>query len=473
MRILHYYWTQYDDNEKFGGGIRVYLENIIKCQKEKHEIYMLNSGVDYDLKIEPYIKLKKFERNVKQFSIFNSPMLAPSKCSFFMQKIYLEDESLYKVFLEFLKTYGPFDIIHFHSLEGLTLNVLKIREVLSKTKIIMTLHNYYPFCPQVNLWKNNIISCENFNRGKDCVSCMQYIPNSKLVKYSYLITHYLKILRCDKYSELLMEKIKFIYNKNKKYLSYKSKKNKKDVTSNLNLYYEKFRLKNVEYINEYIDTVCCVSNRVKVIAVKMGINPEKCKVMYIGTDFAEKQIKNVSYHIKNNKINIIYMGYMRKDKGFYFFIEALEKMSEKLAKKINITIAAKFDDMDALEKVNNLKNKFNSIKMYNGYSRTQIKNITKNINLGIVPVLWEDNLPQVAMELKSMGIPILASDRGGASELSSSEAFKFKAGNIEDFNKKIKNILDNPTLLDDYYKKHMELKTIREHINLLDDLYNK
>lgn len=471
MKILHYYWTQYDDKEKFGGGIRVYLENIIKYQKEIHEVYTLNSGIDYDLKRDPYIKLEKIREGIKQFSVFNSPMLAPSKCSFFNQKIYLKDKSLYKLFLEFLSIHGPFDVIHFHSLEGLTLSVLEIKNFLPKTKMIMTLHNYYPFCPQVNLWKNDNICCDDFNKGKDCMSCMPYVPNSKLVKYSYLITHYLKIIKCDKYSELLMKKVKCIYNKNKKILSSKNKK--KNIIDNLELYYKDFRIKNVDYINRYIDTICCVSNRVEVIATKMGIDPQKCEVMYIGTDFAENQEKKVSYHIENSKINIIYMGYMRKDKGFYFFIDALKNMPKELAKKINITIAAKFDDIDILDEINVLKKKFNYINLYNGYSRTQIKDITKNINLGIVPVLWEDNLPQVAMELKSMGIPVLASDRGGASELSSSEVFKFKAGNIEDFNRKIKNILDNPKILDDYYKKHIELKTIKEHSILLDELYSK
>lgn len=470
MKVLHYYWTQYDDTEKFGGGIRVYLKNIINYQKQKYEVYMLNSGVDYDFKSNTYIKSQNIEKNgIKQFSIFNSPMLAPSKCSFFRQDVYLDDEILYKIFSDFIKKYGPFDVIHFHSLEGLSLNVLKIKELFPQTKLILTLHNYYPFCPQVNLWKNDKETCDDFHEGKDCISCIPYVPNFKLVRYSYLITHYLKLIRCDKYSELLMKKIKLLYNKYKKYLSLKEKE--ENDCFDLNSYYNSFRLKNVDYINKYIDIVCCVSNKVKEIAIDKKIKFDKCRVIYIGTEFAKKQMKKLRYPMKNNELNVIYMGYMRKDKGFYFFIEALEKMSEKIAKKINVTIAARFDDMDILIRINKLKNKFNNINVYNGYTHEQIEKITQNINLGIVPVLWEDNLPQVAMELKSMGIPVLASDRGGASELSLSKFFKFEAGNINDFNEKISNILDSPEILNDYYAKQIELSTIEEHCDLLDELY--
>lgn len=469
MKILHYYWTQYDEMEKFGGGIRVYLKNIVSYQKKYNDIYTLNSGTEYDFKSNVHIKYNKSDDGIKQFSIFNSPMLAPSKCSFLNQKIYLEDKKLYKVFLDFIKENGPFDVIHFHSFEGLSLNVLRIKELYPKTKMILTLHNYYPFCPQVNLWKNEMENCNDFNEGKNCRKCISYIPNPKLVRYSYLMNYYLKKIKFDKYSKLLMKKIKYLYNKYKMILSIKNKKNK--IIYKENYYYKDFRLKNVEYINKYIDDVICVSNRVKEIAINMGIFSKKCKVLYIGTKFAEMQEKKLKNPINNDILNIIYMGYMRKDKGFYFFINALDKMSNDLAKKINVTIAAKFDDEKVLVIINKLKKKFNHISLYNGYSHEDIKEITKNINLGIVPVLWEDNLPQVAMELKSMGIPILASDRGGASELSLSKYFKFKAGNIEDFNEKIKKIKDNPLLLNNYYEKQIELKTIEEHCKILESFY--
>ena len=469
LKILHYYWTQYNDMEKPGGGIRVYLENIIGIQKQNDTVYMLNSGVDYDLKHECYIKEIADKNDVKQYSIINSPILAPSKCSFNNQKIYLEDKILADVLDDFLSKNGPFDVIHFHSLEGLSINVLHLKNKFPQTKFILSLHNYYIFCPQVNLWKNDMESCENYHCGKDCVSCVPNLPNSRLVKFSYMLSTCLRCINLEKYSEIITRNLKLLYTKHKS----RSIVSEKQFDNINNTEFERFRTRNIEIINKYIDTVICVSKRVMQIAVNMGISKDKCQVAYIGTQFAENQITTIKYPIINGILRLLYMGYMRKDKGFYFFVEALENIPPKLAKKIEVVIAARFDDLVLVDRLKLLKKKFKNIILYNGYTHTDIPLITKGVNLGVVPVMWEDNLPQVAMEMKAMGIPILASDRGGASELTDSVLFKFKAGNTDDFINKIAQIIYKPQLLNLYYDKHFILQNNLEHCLILRKIYGE
>jgi len=467
MRILHYYWTQYDDMEKPGGGVRVYLNNIVSIQKKEHEIYVLNSGIDYDFSGKCHIEYLKTNDGIKQFSVFNSPMIAPSKCSFNNQDVYLNNKELTTVIKKFLGEQGHFDVIHFHSLEGLTLDVLTLKELFPKTKFVLSLHNYYPFCPQVNLWKNDIVSCVNYNCGQDCLTCIPNLPNGKMVKLSYLFSNYLKTVGLHRQSEKFTKLAKSVYNKFKT----RSLISEETNTKLKGYIFKNFRVKNVEYINRYFDKVVCVSKRVKEIAINMGVEADKCEVIYIGTKFAENQLCKVKYPMNNNSLRIIYMGYMRRDKGFYFFVDALEAMKEEIASKIEIVIAARFDDRELVERCKTLRNKFKEVVMYDGYTHTQIPEIIKGVNLGVVPVMWEDNLPQVSMELKSMGIPVLASNKGGASELTLSDAFRFIAGDVEDFSNKIKNILDKKTALDEYYEKHFILKTMVKHCEEVDRIY--
>jgi hypothetical protein len=91
--------------------------------------------------------------------------------------------------------------------------------------------------------------------------------------------------------------------------------------------------------------------------------------------------------------------------------------------------------------------------------------------LGIVPVLWEDNLPQVAFEFKGLGIPVLASEYGGASELSKSDHFKFSVTKKGDFRNKLRAIMDQPSLINDYWENGIPLKSNREHVDKLVELY--
>ena len=459
---------QFDDVNRMGGGVQVYLQNIIKEQRKEHQIISLSGGTEYDLSGKCKIKKIKEENNVSSYSIINSPMLAPSKASFYELDKYLRDQSLSTVLETFLKSIQPVDVVHIHSFEGLTLACLKLKEKFPQVKFITTLHNYYPFCPQVNLWKHDMDSCDGNRDGQDCISCCGKLPSSNLVRKEYIINTYLKRAGLTHVYKVLIDKVRSTYKKHHKQIQ---KNIGESEDRSLSPSYADFRKRNIEYMNEYFDDVICVSNRVRDIAVHFGVKPDLCKVLYIGTSFAEKQKMAPACPIDSPNLTMIYMGYMRRDKGFYFFLDALEKMPQTLAAELNVVFATRFDDMDAVDRINRLKEKFHEIRLYNGYTHDTIRDIVKGVNLGIVPVIWEDNLPQVAMELRAMGIPVLASDRGGASELTKNPAFKFKAGDIESFIAAVKNIKDDRDVLCEYYDGIVPLNTMKKHCDQLETLY--
>lgn len=474
MRILHYYWSQFNDDLRKGGGVKVYLNNIIPYQVSNNdEVYMLNSGVDYSI-----IDNKCFIKNIsnqpllKQFSIYNSPIMAPSKADFYNTEAYLKDETLKIIFKNFILKYGPFDVIHFHSLEGISLPVLELKEEFSTTKFILSIHNYFCFCPEVNLWKNDLENCTDFHDGNDCVNCIGILPKRKSIKRYYQMITFFKdrnllevVTKVSKQAKNYYKKIKKgTKENNSQQINLCVGEDKKSCQSSL---FYSFRNKNIEYINKYIDNILCVSRRVKEICANMGISKTKLHVLYIGTNFAKTQSLSNKFDINKDPFSVAYIGYMRHDKGFYFFLNSLAHMDNKLSRRIKVVVAAHNEDDEALATLMKLKPKFTSIKYYDGYTHNNINSILQDVQLGVVPVMWEDNLPQVAMELKAMGIPVLASDRGGASELSSAAEFKFKAGDTNDFCNKIEMLSNNRNLLKKYYDQQLVLDTVEGHCQKL------
>ncbi|EBG7271740.1 glycosyltransferase, partial [Salmonella enterica] len=230
------------------------------------------------------------------------------------------------------------------------------------------------------------------------------------------------------------------------------------------------REKFVHYINNSFDSVLAVSERVKQIAINMGINSDICHVSYIGTKHADKMNDNYKVCAKSkDHLTIAYLGYMRFDKGFYFLLDTLEKMPQSLAKNISFILAAPITDPQSYDKLMNMKSKFYSIVIYDGYSQLDISKILHPVDLGLVPVMWEDNLPQITYEFVSNGVPVLASNLGGASELSSSNDFMFKAGDSGSFINKIEALLNSDVSLQDYWKYfHRDrVKTMDAHVNEL------
>lgn len=492
-KVLYYNWVPFDDDEKRGGGVTVYQKNLIDELKDKPNIdlYFLCSGLSYNFsKRAPFIEPYKncYGDKCHSFRVVNSPVLSPAFLNFKNIKAYLEDRTLLELFVKFCKEHGPFEVIHFNNFEGLSLNVFKIKDYFPKTKVIYSLHNYYSFCPQVNLWKNEEENCKNNHCGKDCVNCV--ITNFTIndVKKADMLSYYLKNAGFTSDTKVFQNTFKLCRFAGK--VKYKlfahnalqsDKSNKQEIWENLSIepqsflkkaeYYRLFSAKSVDYINKYTDIILAVSDRVREIAIERGLNKDKVITNYIGTKFANNQIGHSLNNYDGLNLNLIYMGYARRDKGFFFFMDCLDKVPTSIAQKISLYFAVKTDDIYVINRMKSLRERYHGVYFKNGYIHSDLEKMLKKINLGVIPVLWEDNLPQVAIELNAEGIPVLSSDLGGASELSKSSYFKFKGGDMDDLVGKLSYIVEHKDIIQDYWSKRMILKSMNEHILELEGIY--
>ncbi len=95
----------------------------------------------------------------------------------------------------------------------------------------------------------------------------------------------------------------------------------------------------------------------------------------------------------------------------------------------------------------------------------------KGIDLGLVPVQGEDNLPQVTLEIISHGIPILTSDRGGAQELAANPDFTFPAAAHASFNEVLRRLVEGELTLASFWENTMDLRSMAAHLEELTALY--
>lgn len=477
MKILYYNWIQFDDFSS-GGGVNIYQKNIIEelIKKNEDEIFFISSGVEYNiLKKEPYIIETQniYANRCRTFKIINSPIPSPGINNMKIWENSVVDKKLKRIFKDFILKYGEFNIIHFNNLEGLAFPVLELKKEFPKIKFIYSLHNYYFCCPTVNLWTTDEKNCFllNYRDCKKCVNSSRGLEKIKRIRFKEKLKKEFIILKfIDNVRKNLKNKLKYR----------KIAKEKKHIKNKNNLVfmdkindYEDWRKLGIDIINKNIDIILAVSERVREIAIKEGIRNELIQVQYIGTKFANSinTIENKKKIKKLDEINICYLGYMRKDKGYYFLLDALEKLENKVGEKVNVTLCAKIVDIRIMEKIKKLEKKLKKVIIINGYTHQDLKNILKDIHLGVIPVLWEDNLPQVTFEFIGYGIPVLCSNLGGASELAKNKNFIFEGGNINDFNTKLKNILENPEILEEFWQDLRKLKNVKEHVEDLKSIY--
>lgn len=473
MKVCYYNWVDFDDEMKRGGGVTVYQKNIIDSSPTS---YFISSGVYYT----PPFNRVFYRVDGRKARIYNSPVLAPAHLSFGSDE-QVNCEALEAVFINLIREYKGFDILHFNNLEGISANLLKkLKTEFPFMKIVISIHNYYPFCSQVNLWYKEKSNCLDYHNGRKCIGCVLPSHTPQAIKKAYFLGDFLKGLGIKEGGRVFNAIWGFAYRLNMILKSLKpNKKSPANLENNkfdlLHLS-EKYKVRRdvfVNLINDYVDGVITVSDRVKELCIHFGVSSELCQTMYIGTQHA-KYWEDPKWSINRNKTDIFtiaYLGYMRKDKGFPFFIEALREIDKDISSRIKIVVAAKKDDYLFSELVSVSEN-FYSLEYYDGYNHSNINSILEHVSLGIVPPLWEDNLPQVAVEFHCRRIPILTSSTGGAKELhNSNEKFIFTSGDVLSFKEKLEGLVINDIDINEYISSSRVPVSMKEHISELHEYY--
>lgn len=469
MRVLCYNWVESSDPKRRGGGVRIYQRNLVAALRQVPgiEVHELSSGLSYDLFAPRKPRWRKVTRGQThpRYEIINSGVLAPAHGAFGSQN-QSDHIATQDCFRDFLRREGPFDVVHFNNLEGLPASVLSLKRDWPQTKVILSLHNYYLFCPQVNFWHQEARTCRDFENGHRCQTCLPSIPEPSALRLGYALWPVVKWIS-PKHQEQLLHSFGQVLGRLKPVRTARPA-----VTAAAA--FARRRKYMVELINTHCDSVLCVSDAVRKLAIKHGIKPALAKTSYIGTPDAEKFAitkPQRSWVGDDGILTMAYLGYMRRDKGFYFLLQALAAMPVSVARRIHLVVAAPTGADDAMCDLAALKPHLAKITHINGYMRSELDDVLKGVNIGVIPVLWHDNLPQVALEMHARHIPLLTSDLGGAKELSGCEDMIFRAGDIAHFTEKVTGIVAGNYSADAYWANAKTPTTMDDHVKDLMQFY--
>ncbi len=485
MRILFYNWVDYLDDEKRGGGVSVYLRNLmteLQAQPDVSPVF-LSSGISYDLISRrprwEQVRHGPDENRKNRYEIVNSGVLSPSHHSFGAHE-QVSHVPTRDAFFDFVEETGPYDVIHFHNLEGLPAEVLEIKARYPDTKVILSLHNYYPVCPQVNLWHQEMRACTDFKAGSKCVDCLVHKHDERLVRIANAVAYRLKCAGVRPGSRgfdlLFGNMLRIAHRTSRAFgrLRGRSRSGSAQPATSVAAGFAARRQSFVDQINAGCDLVLCVSERVREIVQGYGIAPGKLRTSYIGTQqavlFSETEPAKALPKAKT-ALTLGFLGYMRRDKGFFFLLDALEALPSELAVKVRLVVAARSGEADAMRRLELLKVRLGGVAHLDGYSHDGLDDLLRDVDVGVIPVLWEDNLPQVAIEMHARHIPLLTSDMGGAQELAGDADMVFAAGDIDSFIDRIRALLAGKVDMQRYWQNAQAPQTMTRHLDELNRLY--
>ena len=406
-----------------------------------------------------------------QYRLVNSGLVAASHADF-AGAAQVSHPATETVFAEFVDATGPWNAIHFNSLEGLPAGVLASRARWPRTRFVLSLHNYYPVCPQVNLWHFESSACEDFQGGARCVTCLPVQADPRAVRLAYAVDTLLTRVRLGPgtapHDHVFRPAMGLAWRLLRRLRRRDAPRPRPSGAQGFGLR----RALMVALINAHVDAVLCVSDRVAQIARHYGLRADRLQVMPIGTKAAACWPDTVAKPALNtDPLRLAYLGYMRRDKGFVFLIEALAALPDATLARLHLTIGARRGEAAMMDALTALRPRLAGLVHVDGYAPGDLDRVLDGVDLGVIPVLWEDNLPQVAVEMHARHIPLLTSDRGGARELGNSPDFVFRAGDRADFARVLGRVLDGTLTPADYWRGAVPPVGMDDHLDALLALY--
>lgn len=480
MRILYVNWADPHDPLGRGGGVSVYQRNLIAALDavDGVETAFLGSGLTHDLVGNAPRVQQISDGPSPRFQLVNSGLLAPSHADF-AGAAQLDHPPTVAAFADFIDRSGPWDVIHFNTLEGLPAQVLALKPRWPRTRFVMSLHNYYPFCPQVNLWHHEARPCTDFQDGAKCVTCLPAQPNPRNVRLSYRIDTALTRAGAGPgtalFDRVFRPLLGLTWRLARRVLRARHRRRARARgTAPNGRAFARRRAEMTALINTHVDAVLCVSDRVRQIALQHGLDGQKTQTCLIGTRAAQawgETRPKPAFLAPDGTLRLLYLGYMRRDKGFYFLMQALGALPSDMARRLHLLVAARSGEADAMALMSGARTRLASLTHVNGYTHDDLPGLLDGADLGVVPPLWEDNLPQVAIEMHALHIPLLTSDKGGAQELGNCPDLVFRSGDAADFQRALSAVLAGRLTPADYWANARPPETMAAHVKRLLAIY--
>lgn len=488
QRILYYNWVDYLDGEARGGGVTLYQGAVMAGMQARDDVeaVFLSAGLSYDLPARgprwEAVRHGAPQDRDRRFEIVNSGVLAPAHHSF-GDPTQLSHDATCDVFFDFVTATGPYDVIHFNNLEGLPAEVLQIKAYCPDTRVVLSLHNYYPICPQVNLWAQERESCEDFQDGARCGSCLVHRHDARLLRLANGVSYRLRCAGLKPGTWAYDAMFRGVIGGGARAMRVLRRLRRKQVNVPVLSaeaaaiqagVFAKRRVRMTALINLHCDLVLCVSDAVRVLSERYGIAPELTRTSYIGTQAAQLFAHTMQKPmLPEQTLTLGYLGYMRRDKGFFFLLDALEALPANIAARIRIVVAARSANRATMARLTQLEERLAGVIHHDGYTHDDLDAVLASVDVGVVPVLWHDNLPQVAIEMHARHIPLLTSDRGGASELGGCAQMTFMAGDVQDFASRLAGLLAGKVDMAAYWRGARVPIDMPAHVTNLLALYSE
>ncbi len=168
-------WARLAQQGREGSGYNLNVSELCAgLARRGHRVFYLRAGIDYS--IWPGVRIEPLEvwRGVACFDLVNSANLATGNHNLHNPHAQIASPHDAASVLGWLDLVEP-DAVHVHSLEGFPFELIGAIAA-SGRRIVVTPHNFFYLCGQVDLlWREREV-CVDYDGGRRCETCLAVAP---------------------------------------------------------------------------------------------------------------------------------------------------------------------------------------------------------------------------------------------------------------------------------------------------------
>lgn len=450
MKILHIGWWM--TPFRYGGAINATLTLMQRQIEQGHQVYYFCAGRYNLFKKKTYIK-EWTQDKITVFELVNSPNLIGH---YGAPQIHCYQKDIEQHYTTLLKTIQP-DIVHIQELEGLCGSVIQCTKKLN-IPVVMFFRNYWMLCPQRELMDMNGAICTDFNNGRKCINCTVI---SQTPKMGWMILGYTRKTIFWPVVDKLLEVARILY----KALPKKEKPNHSIHASD-------FQNRRNFMINvlKMVDLPVPISSKTQAIFNQHGLDNNKMKIIPSISRIVDI-IKPKKRRTQDFPVSFGFNGGVNYHKGVHILIQAFKRLPQG---KCRLLIFGKSTEPDYLNALKKDAQGFN-VSFKGPYSPDKINSVMRQIDVGVIPSIWEEAYGLVGPEFLSARIPIIGNKIGGIPDYleDNINGFLTIPGNVDDLTEKMMRFIHNPELIAAYQQNIKKTLTTREYCTNIINEYKK
>ena len=289
------------------------------------------------------------------------------------------------------------DLIHIHSLVGVPVRALAGLSRIAP--VVLSVHDYSLICQRRVLVQRNESLCRTYPSQEDCSWCAAQTNRRRYVLQARLRNTPNEVgIKIVHATEKIMRHDLVVNNPGADQSESSSNAQAGPFRRRLN--------ESVRLVNEHVADVLAVSQGVRDILLRVGIDGDRLQIMHIGSASAERLERMALPCESGQPVTFMFLGGLIPTKGSHVLVEALRTMS----KPPRVIIAGGGHE----SYVQDLRDRApDGVEFRPAFTSEQQPALLAQADVVLAPSVGPDPGPQIVLEALAAGRPVIGSNVGG------------------------------------------------------------